>query len=86
MDNTTKCSTCEKEYEVGDWPYCPHGKPSYKPIGDECDVWVEHGICWDDGSPRHYTSKSEMKRVAAEKGLVNMVRHVDGSPHTKRWI
>lgn len=65
-------------------------KPS-NVVGDECDVWVRHGICNEDGSPRRYTSKSEMARAAKEKGWTNAVRHVgidagsDKSPHTTRW-
>lgn len=62
-------------------------------ISDECDVWVKHGICNEDGSPRHYTSKAEMARVAAERGLVNHVEHIPspGSDknkhgHTTRWV
>jgi len=45
-------------------------------ISDECDEWIRHGICHEDGSPIHYTSKAEMKRVAAEKGLEHYVEHV----------
>lgn len=62
-------------------------------IADEIPggVLIQHGICWDDGSPRRYTSKSEMARVAKEKGLTNLVRHVgsngtDKSRHTVRWV
>ncbi len=60
-------------------------------IGDECDVVVKHGICWPDGTPRHYGSKSEMRRVAAEMGLQQHVEHVpsrgsDKSPHTTKWV
>lgn len=60
-------------------------------IGDECDVWVKNGICNEDGTPRHYRSKAEMRRVAKEKGLVNVVEHLgtkggDRSPHTQRFI
>jgi len=53
---------------------------------------MHHGICNDDGTPKRYYSKSEMARAAAEKGLVNAVRHVpdnkgtDKSKHTTRWI
>ena len=43
-------------------------------VGDEIDVWVKHGLCWDDGSPRHFRSRKEMNEVAASKGMVNMVR------------
>ena len=60
-------------------------------IGDECDVWIKHGICEENGEPRHFTSKAEIARVAKEKGLRNRVEHLgtphgDRSPHTSRWI
>lgn len=37
--------------------------------GDECDIWIRHGLCNADGSPRHFTSKSEIKEIAAQQGL-----------------
>lgn len=85
------CEKCNEEINIGDWPFCPHGKVSYVVIGDECDVWIRHGLCNDDGSPRHYTSKEAMRRDAKAKGLVNIVEHVsspesDKSKHTTRWI
>lgn len=43
-------------------------------VGDEIDIYVKHGLCWDDGTPRRFRSRKEMNRVAAEKGMVNMVR------------
>ncbi len=52
---------------------------------------VRHGICWPDGSPRRYDSKSEMARQAKRQGLTNAVEHI-GSPgsdknkNTSRWI
>ncbi len=64
-------------------------------IGDDIPGGVEirHGICHDDGSPRRFYSKSEMKRVAAMKGLANVVMHTtdpksgsDRAPHTSRWV
>lgn len=60
-------------------------------ISDECDVWVKHGICNADGSPRHYRFKSEMKAEAARRGLISHVEHVplqgsDKSPHTQRFV
>ena len=61
-------------------------------IGDDIPggMDVKHGICNDDGSPRRFYSKSEMRQAAEARGLVNMVRHVplpgsDKSPHTVRW-
>lgn len=64
-------------------------------IGDEIPggVWIRHGICNEDGTPRKYYSHSEMRKEAARRGLQNMVRHVtdpksgsDKNPHTTRWV
>lgn len=60
-------------------------------IGDECDVWVKNGICNSDGTPKHYTSKSQMRKAAEAAGQTNFVRHVgskgsDKSKHTTHWI
>jgi hypothetical protein len=61
-------------------------------ISDECDVWVQHGICNEDGTPRHYRFKSEMRAEAARRGLENHVVHKpeskggDSSRHTSRWV
>lgn len=65
-------------------------KPS-NVIGDECDVMVKHGICHEDGTPRHYRFKSEMRAEAKRRGFENYVVHEgargsDKSPHTSRWI
>jgi hypothetical protein len=99
--------TCKNNHEqydvwlkVGERPPCPEcneptetlwkGKSS-NVIGDECDVWIRHGICNTDGSPRRYTSKEEMRKEAARRGLVNWVEHVpepgsDKSKHTTKWV
>ena len=54
-------------------------------------MFVRHGICHEDGSPKKYYSRSEMARAAKEKGMMNLVEHVgdrgsDKSPHTQRFI
>lgn len=53
-------------------------------------VDIKHGLCYDDGTPRRFYSKSEIRAAAAAKGLQSYVRHVplpgtDKSPHTVRW-
>jgi hypothetical protein len=62
-------------------------------IGDDIPGGMEirHGICNEDGSPRKFYSKSEMARVAKERGNHNHVEHIgshgsDKNPHTTRWI
>jgi hypothetical protein len=84
--NTTTCEKCGTELQVGDYPFCPHGRGAGGAIGDECDVVINHGLCHEDGSSRRFRSKSEIQAEAKRRGLVNVVRHIDGSPHTKRWI
>jgi len=50
-----------------DWPTSFGQAPSV--IGDEIDLWVRHGLCREDGSPRHFDSMTSLRRAAAEKGL-----------------
>ena len=54
-------------------------------------LWIKHGLCNLDGTPRRYDSKTEMKREAAKRGLVQHVVHKgtkdgDKSKHTSRWV
>lgn len=89
-----KCPECG-EQTVNFWQSPTnqeYGKPT-NVIGDDIPGGVEirHGICNEDGTPRVYYSKSEMRKEAARRGLVNRVEHVtrkdtDKSPHTSRWI
>lgn len=69
------------------------GSKSGNVIGDDIPggVYIKHGICNDDGTPRRYDSKSEMRRAAEAKGLTNYVEHkpapgTDKSRHTSRWV
>lgn len=67
--------------KIGERPPCPTcGLPTYTlwrsssgVIGDDIPggVWVRHGICNPDGSPRKYYSKSEMKKEGDKRGLSN---------------
>lgn len=56
----------------------------------EGGIWIRHGICNPDGSPKKYYSKSEMRKAAEAKGLVNRVEHTtapgtDKNRHTTKW-
>jgi hypothetical protein len=92
----TTCDRCYRDASVGEHGLnlCPlEPRRANAVIGDDIPGGVEiiHGICNEDGSPRRYYSKSEMARVAKERGLTNMVRHVgtpgtDKSKHTIRWV
>lgn len=51
-------------------------------IGDEMD-YVDHNLGHE---PVHITSRSQRKRLMAQAGLQEKIRHVDGDQHTKRWV
>lgn len=62
-------------------------------IGDDIPggVLIHNGLCNSDGTPRRFYSKTDIKRAAEAKGLVNRVEHIgrsggDSSKHTTRWV
>lgn len=69
--NEIRCDKCNKVLEVGDFPFCPHPQGKTFVNGDEIPggLEVKHGICWPDGTPRKFYSKSEIRKAAAEVGL-----------------
>lgn len=53
-------------------------------------VWIRHGICNPDGTPKKYWTKSDIREAAKKKGMIQAVRHVgepgsDKSKHTVKW-
>lgn len=54
-------------------------------------IWIKHGLCNEDGSPRKYYSKSEMTEEAKRRGVTSIVEHVtepgtDKNKYTIKWI
>jgi hypothetical protein len=45
---------------------------------------VRHGVCHDDGSPRMFYSKTDLKRALNEKGLC-IVGDTPGRPYKVTW-
>lgn len=85
-DRKNPCETCGSEIEL-------LFKAANSVVGDAIPGGIEirHGICNEDGTPRVYYSKSEMRKEAERRGLVNLVRHVpekgsDKSKHTTKWV
>jgi hypothetical protein len=56
-------------------------------IGDDIPggIVMEHGVCYEDGSPRTFYSKSEIRQVARAKGLVR-VGETPGKTPGDRWV
>lgn len=84
--DTPKCSQCELGRMERVWLARASGV-----IGDEIDITVENGMCNPDGSPRRFTSRTELRREEVRRGWTNHVVHQgtkggDKSPHTSRWV
>jgi len=67
-DPLPSCPICGQTSDL----YADHSIRLHAPAvhGDEIDIWVKNGICNDDGSPKRYRSKSEIRAAAAARGLV----------------
>jgi len=89
IDYTTNtCTGCGALRVTGDWPGCPHGKGGGTNLKDEYPggIWIENL----GPEPVKVYSESERLRLAKQRGLQPMVRHVpvpgtDKSPHTTDW-
>lgn len=102
------CKNGHEQYnlflKVGERPACPEcqeptetlwsGKANAV-IGDDIPggVWIRHGLCNEDGSPRKYYSHTEINQEAKKRGLVNRVEHTvdprggsDKAKYTTRWV
>jgi hypothetical protein len=85
--NVPKCRECgetlQTEFQLTGKAPCV--------IGDEIDVMVEHGLCNEDGSPKRYRSRSDLRHAAKALGWTNAVEHkplpgTDKSLVTSRWV
>ena len=65
------CEKCNKDLEVGDFPFCPHPQTGRVMINSDDipgGLLVRHGVCNPDGTPKRYYSKSEIRKAAFEAG------------------
>jgi hypothetical protein len=56
-------------------------------------LYIKHGLCNEDGTPRRYDSYSEIRREEERRGLIPYVTHEvdpasgsDKNPYTQRFI
>ena len=80
------CAQCQVSHER-------HRSASAAPHSDSYrgGIWIEHGLCNADGTPRRYDSQREMDREAKRRGLTNWVEHKpdpgsDRSRTTQRFL
>lgn len=69
-NNGTLCEKCGKTIVLGAWPWCPHETAHIGVIPDDIPggVEIKHGLCWPDGTPRKFYSKSDIKKAAFNEG------------------
>ena len=67
------CDRCNTPIEIGDWPFCPHGRGAGMINADDIPggVLIKHGLCWPNGTPRRFDSYSEIRKAAFEAGLTH---------------
>lgn len=91
-----ECNDCHKVSEVLCEPFTTVPCPVCGSANTE-RVWRSIRVIGDDipgglvvenlgPEPVKVYSKSELKREAEKRGLVQRVRHVEGSTQTSRWI
>lgn len=81
------CERCGQLLEIGEWPFCPHGRAASVVIGDEIDQVIEN-----NGTPEpiRFRSRAALRKHLDAHNLSPAVRHVpvpgsDKSPHTTDW-
>jgi hypothetical protein len=70
-----------------------HGTATVHQDSYEGGIYIKHGLCHPDGTPKRYDSRSEIRRAEKERGYTNVVEHSphpttgsDKSKHTSRWV
>lgn len=84
-----QCPSCRRWTDIGDWPWCPHGKPTvYEYFPDE----IPGGMVIENLGRHPVTvySHSERRALMKARGLEEYIRHAplpgsDKSAHTTRW-
>ena len=78
------CKKCGVEFQIGDWPFCPHGRSATSVVADD----IPGGMVVENGFPEpiRVFSHSEHRRLLAARGLEIGAKWA--GPHDKimtRW-
>lgn len=78
------CDTCQREVQIGDYPFCPHGSTKAAIIRDE----IPGGQVFENGfdEPRTFYSHSEHRAALDALGLrIKAKWSGPNDQHLKRW-
>jgi hypothetical protein len=95
---TFECAACGQKRRHLSWDYDPAPvccgtemapearriDRSASVLGDEIDIVIPHGPVNEDGSPRRYRSRSELRREERRTGWVRVGDTPNSNPN--RWI
>jgi len=73
MGESLTCDTCHAELQIGDFPFCPHGRGANTVVADD----VPGGFVVENGfdRPTRFDSKSDHVRALAARGLEMRVKN-----------
>jgi hypothetical protein len=83
--NTTVCDRCGIEYGIGASPWC---RDQHRSGSNAIEDVTWPGGQWFENlgdQPVYCESPADLKRELKARNLEPMVRHIDGSPHTRSW-
>ncbi len=73
---STFCDQCGAELQIGQFPFCSgdpaahvSANPGIVSDGIPGGIWIKHGLCNPDRTPKRYDSITDIRRAANEKGL-----------------
>ena len=72
----TTCEKCDQTYDVGEWPWCPHGYPlggGPMVIDDQLEGGPRRFETMGDDAP-YIETKSQWRREVEARGLIHMDR------------
>lgn len=80
------CKTCGQVVEIGEWPFCPHGKPgeSHSIQTDESFIG---GVTLEnmDHEPVTVYSRAEFQYEMQRRNLDQRIHHVPGDKYLTDW-
>lgn len=80
-----QCASCGNTLQVGEWPWCPHGRPlsGLAIIDDQLEGGPRRFETMGDDAP-YLETKSQWRREIAARGLIHVDRH-DRAYHQKKF-
>lgn len=70
------CRKCRNPFRIGDWPWCPHGKPTFR-VESDIEPYVDEHI---SDRPTLVTSRSQKRALMNQWHGNDYVRLIERPP------